>query len=131
MSEKLAERFIAALEKIESGGEVDDMASLFADECEIGNVTLSETLHGRDGVKEFWTHYRETLGEVRSEFKNKVIGDNTIALEWNTKGKSKDQGDVDYDGVSILETEGDKIRRFFAYFNPTRLGNQLSRTANP
>ena len=130
MSEKLAERFIAALQQIESGGEVDDMASLFADECEIGNVTLSETLHGRDGVKEFWTHYRETLGEVRSTFKNKVIGDKTIALEWNTTGKSRNQEEVDYNGVSVIETEGDKIRRFFAYYNPAKLGSQLSHTAN-
>lgn len=127
MSKELADRFIGALEKIESGGDVEEMAGLFADECEIGNVTLSETLHGRDGVEEFWTHYKKTLGDVRSDFRNKIVTDGTMALEWTTKG-GKD-GDVEYDGVSILETDGDKITRFFAYFNPAKLGTQLSHAA--
>lgn len=130
MSSELAEKFIEALGKVESGGDVEEMAGLFIDDCEIGNVTLSETLHGREGVKEFWTHYKKTLGEVKSTFRNKIIGEGTVALEWNTEGRMENGSEVDYEGVSILETEGDKIKRFFAYFNPSKLGTQLSQTAH-
>lgn len=127
MSKELADKFIRALENVESGGDVEEMAGLFADECAIGNVTLSETLRGRNGVKEFWTHYKRTLREVKSKFRNKIVSDGTIALEWTTEGEENTE--VGYEGVSILETDGGKITRFFAYFNPAKLGTQLSQGA--
>lgn len=123
MAEEITEKFIDALTKLESGEDVDTIASLFADGCEVGNVTLSKTLHGTDGAREFWTHYKSTLGDVRSVFKNKIVSGNASALEWTTEGG---ENHVSYEGVSILETDGEKITRFFAYFNPNKLGEQLS-----
>ncbi len=127
MAEDITEKFIYALEKLETGDDIDTIASLFADECIVGNVTLSKTLHGAEGAKEFWTHYKATLGDVRSVFKNKIISDGRSALEWTTEGTG-DNGEhpINYEGVSILETEDGKITRFFAYFNPNKLGNQIS-----
>lgn len=125
MSEQLAEKFIEALSELESSENADNIASLFTDDSEIGNSTLTESFKGIEGAREFWTNYRKTFGEVKSEFKNKVISDNVSALEWTTTGTSADGNEINYGGVSILETDGDKITRFFAYFNPGELGHQI------
>lgn len=125
MSEKIAEKFIAALGELESSENADNIASLFSDSSEIGNSTLTESFSGTDGAHEFWTNYRKTFGEVKSEFKNKIISDRASALEWTTTGTSANGHEIEYSGVSILETDGDKITRFYAYFNPGELGHQI------
>ena len=125
MSEQLAEKFIEALGELESSENADNIASLFADDSEIGNSTLTESFRGTNGAREFWTNYRKTFGEVKSEFKNKIISDNVSALEWKTTGTSADGNEINYGGVSVLETDGEKITRFFAYFNPSELGHQI------
>ncbi len=62
---------------------------------------------------------------MESTFRN-VFADNSghAALEWQTEGTS--EGDsVSYAGVSILEIEGDKVRRFMAYFDSSALSRQV------
>jgi len=130
MAEDLTQTFIEALETLESGGDVETICNLFSERCEIGNVTLSKTLTGKDGAREFWTNYKATLGDVRSVFKNKIVADGTSALEWTTEGQNEDSREISYEGVSILETDGSQITRFFAYFNPNKLGNQVSEAAH-
>lgn len=125
MSENTAEKFIESLNELESSENADNIASLFAENSEIGNSTLTESFNGTEGAKHFWTNYRKTFGEVKSTFKNKVISDNVSALEWTTTGTSAEGSKINYSGVSILETDGDKITRFFAYFNPSDLGHQI------
>lgn len=125
MAHETAEKFIAALNELEKTESTEKIIGLFADSCEIGNVTLTNNLKGKAGAEEFWTNYRKTFGEIRSEFKNKIHSENTAALEWTSVGTSSDGGEIDYEGVSILETEGGKITRFFAYFNPAKLGHQI------
>ncbi len=46
------------------------------------------------------------------------------ALEWTTQGTSNGVS-VAYDGVSILEIEGAKVRRFMAYFDTRDLTPQV------
>jgi ketosteroid isomerase-like protein len=46
------------------------------------------------------------------------------ALEWTTEGTSNGE-DVSYGGVSILEIEGGKVRRFMAYFDTRDLTPQV------
>ena len=123
MGRELTDTFTKELEKVESGGAVEGLAALFADDCEIANVALAEPLHGAEGAREFWTHYQKTLGNVRSVFKNRIVDENHSALEWTTEA---DDGEIGYSGVSIIEHDGEKILRFFAYFDPAKLGNQLA-----
>lgn len=125
MSEQSAEKFIEALGNLEKSEDVEAIVALFADDAEIGNVTLTNNLSGADGAKEFWTNYRKTFGKVGSEFTNKIHSENVSALEWTTTGTSANGSEINYDGVSILEFEGEKIKRFFAYFNPAELGSQI------
>ncbi|MCD9188919.1 MAG: nuclear transport factor 2 family protein [Pyrinomonadaceae bacterium] len=125
MAHEISEKFIEALDELEKTESTEKMVALFAENCEIGNVTLTNNLQGTDGAKEFWTNYRKTFGEIESNFKNKIYSENTVALEWTSCGTRADGGEINYDGVSIMETDGEKITRFYAYFNPSELGHQI------
>lgn len=131
MSEQLAEKFVEALGRLEAAGELEPLVSLFAEECEVGNVVSPEKFRGREGAREFWgAKYRDTFGEVRSTFRNVFAAANRAALEWTTEGTASDGRPVRYDGVSILETEGGRITRFRAYFDAGALGRQLTGKAH-
>ena len=90
----------------------------------IGNLSVSGTSRGHDGLREFWTEYRKTFDEMKSTFRNVFATEEGAALEWITEATSN--GDtVSYDGVSILEIEGGKVRRFMAYFDTRDLAPQV------
>lgn len=126
MIEQVAERFLAALAQVERAGEIEPMVALFAEECEVGNVTMHENEHGVAGARKFWESYHATLGEAESTFRNHIYGDHRVALEWETAGQNQHNKPIRYEGVSILETDGDKITRFYAYFDPHKLGQQIA-----
>ena len=125
MSREVAERFVDALRKLEEDRDVEALVEIHTEDCEVGNVAVPQTFEGHDGLREFWTNYRKTFGEMKSTFRN-VFADEEghAALEWTTEGTSGEDS-VSYDGVSILEIEGSKVRRFMAYFDTRRLTNQV------
>jgi limonene-1,2-epoxide hydrolase len=124
MSKEVADSFVEALRKLEEEGDVEALVGIHTEDCEVGNVSVPQTFTGHDGLREFWTEYRKTFGEMRSEFRNVFATEEGAALEWTTEGTSN--GDtVTYDGVSILEIEGDKVSRFMAYFDTRDLTPQV------
>lgn len=125
MSEQFGRTFIDALGKLEKENELDPIVALFADACEVGNVVSPRTFEGKGGAHAFWRTYRETLGDVESEFRNIIATEDRIALEWTTTGANAEGKRIDYDGVSILEVADDKIVRFWAYFDPAKLGQEI------
>jgi limonene-1,2-epoxide hydrolase len=126
VSANTAEQFIEALARLEESRDLETIVNLYAEGSETGNVIAPEKYEGRDGARRFWTIYRDTFGEVKSTFRNRIITDDRAALEWTTEGTSVNGASVKYDGVSILEIEGDQITRFRAYFNAGELGQQVS-----
>jgi ketosteroid isomerase-like protein len=131
MSEQTANRFIEALGRLEAARELDTIVGLFAPECEVGNVVSPEKFRGREGAREFWgAKYRDTFGEVRSTFRNVFVTAKGAVLEWTTEGTASDGTPVNYDGVSILEIDGEQITRFRAYFDAGALGRQLTGRAH-
>ncbi len=131
MSEQLAERFIEALGRLEAERDLETISALFSDESEVGNVVSPEKFHGREGARDFWgSKYRDTFGEVRSTFRNVFATETRAALEWTTEGTAQDGTPVRYDGVSILETDGEHVTRFRAYFDAGALGRQLTGKAH-
>jgi len=126
MSQEITENFVSALRRLEESGDVEVLVQLFADNSEIGNTAVKETLKGIEGVREFWTNYRGTFTELESRFRNRVAADLSSALEWETTGRSADGGEIRYQGVSVFEHDGEKITRFFAYFDPADLGKQIT-----
>jgi ketosteroid isomerase-like protein len=126
MADGMAERFIAALGRLEAERDADALVALYADDAETGNVNAPEGFGGSDGARRFWTEYRGTFGEMKSEFRNTIDAGERVALEWTTTGTSVAGDPVEYSGVSILEVRDDKIARFQAYFDPRALGRQIA-----
>jgi hypothetical protein len=124
MSREVADNFVAALWELEENENVEPLVEIHTEDCEVGNVSVPETFRGHEGLREFWTSYRSTFGEMKSEFRNVIATEEGAALEWTTTGTSNGDS-VSYDGVSILEIEGDKVRRFMAYFDTRHLTRQV------
>jgi steroid delta-isomerase-like uncharacterized protein len=125
MSQEVAERFKEALWKLEEDRDVEALVEIHAEDCSVGNIAVPKTFDGHEGLREFWTNYRNTFDEMKSEFRN-VFADEAghAALEWTTNA-TEDDKNVSYAGVSILEIDGGKVKRFMAYFDPRSLTEQI------
>ena len=121
MSASKAERFIAALHRLEDANDLDTIAALYDDEAEVSNPTDTQPHVGRDGARTFWGKYRDAFERVHSEFRNIVESERAALLEWRSDGRTAAGQDFSYDGVSVLEFDGDRIVRFRAYFDPHAL----------
>lgn len=125
----LAEGFRDALRELEESSSTDALIELYADDCTLGNVVDGENFSGADGVREFWSTYRDQFGDVRSEFAV-VAGDDTGAvLEWTTTG-TINGSDVRYRGATVLEISNGMIVRSMAYFDPAGPGGQVVDSAS-
>lgn len=121
--------FIEALTHAESQGDTGPLLAMFGPAAELQNPALPASLRGPEGAREFWDAYLATFRTIHSEFRMVLESDRGAALEWTSRGSAPDGRELVYDGVSIIEFEGDLIRRFRAYFDPRALGAQLqSRT---
>src|ERR671914_1032771 len=109
MSKEVADGFVEALRKLEEEGDVEALVEIHTEDCEVGNVSVRETFRGHEGLREFWTSYRKTFGEVRSTFRNVFATEDRAALEWTTEGTARDGTPLRYEGVSLLEIEGGHI----------------------
>jgi SnoaL-like domain len=90
----------------------------------VGNVSVPETFRDHDALRESWTEYHKPFGEMKSSFRNVFATEEGAALERTTEGTSN--GDtVSYDGVSVLEIEHGKVRRFMAYFHTRDLTSKV------
>ena len=123
MAENTAKNFINALKKLESDRDLETICGLFSENAKVGNVVTDDK---NLGAREFWKNYRDNFDTVDSTFHNEIITEATAALEWTTTGTSNGGSEFQYDGVSILEIEGDVITRFHAYFDPNKLGKQIA-----
>jgi ketosteroid isomerase-like protein len=125
MSKEVADKFVEALWKLEQKRDVEALVEIHTDDCDVGNVAVPRTFSGHDSLREFWTSYRNTFGDMKSEFRT-VFADDAghAALEWNTIGKANGN-EVSYEGVSLLETKNGKVIRFRAYFDPRTVNEQV------
>jgi len=125
MSEQLAKTFIEALRALEQSGDVEPLAGLYAEKAQVGNLIAPDKFTGPDGARTFWTEYRGTFTQVESEFRNVIAAQGRVALEWTTQGTGINGQSLSYTGVTILESENEKLMRSCAYFDPSRLGRQI------
>ncbi|WP_224240639.1 nuclear transport factor 2 family protein [Hyalangium gracile] len=126
MAMERAQRFVDALAKLEESGELEALVSLFGDDAQVSNAASSRVFSGQDGARQFWTEYKGMLAQVRSTFRNMIESADRVALEWETQGTAHNGAAVNYEGVSIIEWDGDRIRRFYAYFDPGLLGREIA-----
>ena len=74
MSKEVADRFVEALWKLEEDRDAEALVEIHAEDCVVGNVAVPKTFSGHDGLREFWTSYRSTFDEMKSEFRT-VLAD--------------------------------------------------------
>ncbi|MCP9492937.1 MAG: nuclear transport factor 2 family protein [Pyrinomonadaceae bacterium MAG19_C2-C3] len=125
MSKEVADKFVEALRGLEDNRDLEAIVGLYAEGCEVGNVVAPEKFHGAEGARKFWTTYRDTFGEVKSEFRNVFATEQRAALEWVTDGTSTNGEAIHYEGVTLLEINGDRVTRSRAYFDAGGLGRQI------
>lgn len=129
MATTKADGFIEALRRLEEEGDLETLVSLFAEDAELSNPHVVAEERGREGARRFWHMYRDSFADVQSSFRNVVETDDTVVLEWSSRGHTTHGGDFTYDGVSILHFTGGAIDRFKAYFDPGKLRTPLSHAA--
>jgi hypothetical protein len=118
-------RFLGALDAIETAGDVTAMASLYADDAEVGSVQAPRWPRGMEGAAAFWSAYRDALRGGRSSFRSIVVDAAHASLEWHTAAPDQPPHGDGYDGVTILSFDRDRIVRSWAYFDPKALGRSL------
>ena len=106
----MADRFAKALQETEGSRDPAPLLALFADDCELSNLALTES--GPDGARRFWETYLAQFDAIRSEFSHLIETEGQAALVWTSEGTLKGGHPIRYRGVSILETGGDRVRRF-------------------
>lgn len=112
----LPQTFIDALHRLEYDGDVEAITALFSDNAEITNPLVQHRDGGVPAAKTFWSQYREAFDEIASDFRTVKDADGVSFLEWKSHG-SIDGKPFDYEGVSVLESDGDKITAFRTYFD--------------
>jgi ketosteroid isomerase-like protein len=131
MAMERAQRFVDALARLEEEGDLDSLVELFGDDAQVSNVASHRTFQGRDGARHFWREYKGMLRQVKSTFRNMIEAGDRVALEWESNGTAHNGAAVAYEGVSIIEWDGEHIVRFQAYFDPRVLGLELSQGTAP
>ncbi len=121
MAKPTADEFIAALRECEDAGSVDALAALYADDAQTSNPVQPEPAHGVDGARHFWEAYRKSFERIHSRFHSILEGEDKAMLEWTSDCETAAGVLTSYDGVSVFETQGGKITRFTAYFDPAEL----------
>ena len=120
-----AQTFIDALHQLEQGttGDVAQLVALYADNATINNSALDSkgtAMSGAQGVTQFWTEYKETLGQIFSKFHHVTTDDDSAGLFWTTEGTNPAGDQVHYHGSTLLQFNADGKIEFFRGYYDTR-----------
>ena len=122
----LTQTFIDALHRLESDRDVEAIAALFSDNAEVTNPLVQYQDGGAEAARTFWSQYREAFDEIASDFRTVKDADGVSFLEWKSHG-SIDGKPFDYEGVSVLESDGDRITAFRTYFDTRHIPTARSK----
>lgn len=115
MPSDTVQRFIDGLQASEQSRDPGPVAVLFADDAELANLTHERK--GADGARQFWDEYLRAFKNVRSDFFAVYEADSFAVLEWTSTGELPTGTPIQYKGVSVLETAGDRVRKFRTYYD--------------
>ncbi len=117
MSHPLTDRFAQTLQAAEASRDPNLLAELYAEGSECTNLSKDEPELGVEGARKFWGEYLRAFKVIHSEFHNVIRGDAHGVLEWTSEGELPTGKPIRYRGVSVLEYEGDKVKRFHSYYD--------------
>jgi hypothetical protein len=106
----MAQTFADALQRTEETRDPEHLVRLFAEGCELHNLAIGD--QNIEGARHFWQTYLNQFDHIRSEFSHLIEQDDQAALVWTSEGALRGGHPIRYRGTSILEVEGDKVRRF-------------------
>lgn len=117
MANQMAERFMAALQTVERENSIDALVPLFSDDAELMRLSKDTTYQGKDGVQQFWREYLNNFRTLETDFHNVINGDETVVLEWESRGELPNGKPMNYKGVSVLELKDGKVGKFRTYYD--------------
>jgi ketosteroid isomerase-like protein len=113
----LTKNFEAALDTLHKDRNAEALMELFADDATLSKAGVPHGQHGRDGARTFWEQYRDVFGDIDASYRHTVTEDDVAVLEWTSQGTLRNGTDFRYDGVSVLEGDGDRITAFRTYYD--------------
>ncbi|RYX81975.1 nuclear transport factor 2 family protein [bacterium] len=122
-----AKEFIDALRTLENGtlDDVGQLAVLFANDATLTNSALDskdKQMEGQDEILQFWTQYKETLGDAVSNFHHITLSEDAAGLFWTTEGTNPTGDKVHYHGSTLLVFNPEGTIQFFrGYYNTREL----------
>ncbi|WP_292988666.1 nuclear transport factor 2 family protein [Mycobacterium sp.] len=126
----MTQQFVAALDELHHRREVDALVELFADDATLDKVGMPRGEEGKDGARAFWEQYRAVFDDIEASFRHRVDGDDIAFLEWTSKGTLRDGTAFSYDGVSVLESNGDTINAFRTYYDTAAFMHERKATSS-
>jgi ketosteroid isomerase-like protein len=114
---ELTKKFEAALGELHRDREVGALVDLFSDDATLTKAGLPHEDHGKDGARTFWQQYRDVFDAIEASYRHTVTEDDVAILEWTSNGTLRDGTDFRYDGVSVLEGDGERISAFRTYYD--------------
>ncbi len=120
-----AKEFTDALHILEQGtvDDVGQLVGLYANDATLANSALDnkgQELSGQNEILQFWTQYKETLGDVLSLFHHITVSEDSAGLFWTTEGTNPAGDKVHYHGSTLLVFNPEGTIQFFRGYYDTR-----------
>jgi len=115
--QELTDRFVAALHRLHTERDAEELVALFSDGARLSKLGQQHEAHGPDGARDFWDDYRRVFDTIEATFTHTVVGDGSVALEWTSTGSLSGGHPFSYDGISVLESDGERIDGFRTYYD--------------
>jgi hypothetical protein len=113
----LTERFIQALQQLETARDPESLVTLFAPEAELHSLASETPARDPAQTREFWQRYRSAFNAIQSRFTQRLETENFSVLEWIADGELRNGMAIKYRGISILEWDHDQITNFRTYYD--------------
>ena len=126
-----AAKFMEALQQTERSKDAAPLVALFAEGATLASIVDHRTHEGKGGAEQFWSEYLSSFSEVHSTFTHVADGEGVAVLEWTSKGALKAGRPIEYRGCSILELDGEKVKRFRTYYDSAAFLDEGTRTLPP
>jgi ketosteroid isomerase-like protein len=113
----MTQRFVTALGELHKNRDAGPLVELFADDATLNKAGIPHGESGKDAARSFWEQYRDVFDDIEATFRHTVTDEDLCYLEWTSQDTLRDGTDFRYDGVSVFETDNDKIDAFREYYD--------------